>query len=207
MAARAAVVAEADALAVRLPQLDAELAAVRGTAGLDSYRAALALEVQTGEARLTALSVENVELGTAITAGRERLAELRAGHLDDPRLHLHHASEPEPPTVARGRAHREAWAAVSVGLLVAVLAFVVWFRILPPPLAIVVLLGSYLAIEAFFNRGVMELVLRVTVFLAILSTIVLAVTYLRELLLAGLLALGILLILDSLGEVRRRLMR
>ncbi len=43
--------------------------------------------------------------------------------------------------------------------------------------------------------------------LAIVSTIILAVTYLRELLLAGLLALGLLLILDSLGEVRRRLMR
>ena len=132
-AERAAVVAEADALAVSLPKLDAELAAVRSTAGLDDYRAALALELQTGEARLTALSVQDVELGTAIAAGRERLADLRAGHLDDPRLHLRHASEPEPPTVARGRAHREAWAAVSVGLLVAALAVVVWFRILPPP--------------------------------------------------------------------------
>ena len=206
-AAQAAVAAEADALAVSLPKLDAELAAVRNTAGLDDYREALALELHTGEARLTALSVQDVELGTAIEAGHDRLADLRAGHLDDPRLHLRHASEPEPPTVARGRAHREAWAAVSVGLLVAALAVVVWFRILPPPLAIVVLFGSYLGIEAFFNRGVMELVLRITVLLAIVSTIILAVSYLRELLLAGLLALGLLLISDSLGEVRRRLGR
>ena len=53
----------------------------------------------------------------------------------------------------------------------------------------------------------MELVLRITVLLAIVSSILLAWTYLRELLLAGLLALGILLIGDSIGEVRRRLMR
>ena len=53
----------------------------------------------------------------------------------------------------------------------------------------------------------MELVLKITVVLAILSALVLAVEYLRELFLAGLLALGVILVLDSLGEVRRRLLR
>jgi hypothetical protein len=206
-AARAEVVAEANALAMSLPELDSEIAAVRGAAGLDGYRVARALELQTGEERLTSLRVQEVELGTAIAAGRERLTALRAGQLDDPRLHLRHASEPEPPSVARRRAFGEAWAAVSVGLLIAALAVVVWFRILPPALAIVVLFGSYLAIESFFNRNVMELVLKITVILAILSALILAVAYLRELFMAGLLALGIILVLDSLGEIRRRLLR
>ena len=67
------------------------------------------------------------------------------------------------------------------------------------------LLGSYLAIESFFDRNIMELVLRITVVLAILSALILAVAYLRELFLAGLLALGLLLVIDNLGEVRRRL--
>ena len=40
-----------------------------------------------------------------------------------------------------------------------------------------------------------------------ISALILAITYLRELFLAGLLALGIILVLDSLGEVRRRLLR
>ncbi len=204
--ARQAALDEADALAVSLPELDAEVAAVRGTAGLDGYRVTLATELRAGEERLAALRVQEVELGTAIAAGHERLAMLRAGRLDDPRLHLHHASEPEPPAVAHQRAFAEAWAAVSVGLLIVALAIVVWFRILPPPLAIVVLLGSYLAIESFFDRNVMELVLKITVILAMLSALVLAVEYLRELLLVGLLGLGIILVFDSLGEVRRRLL-
>ena len=204
---RAEIAAEADALAVSLPGLDAEIAAIRGAAGLDAYRAGRALELRTGEERLVSLRVQEVELGTAIAAGHDRLAALRAGQLDDPRLHLHHASEPEPPAVARQRAFGEAWAAVSVGLLIAALAIVVWFRILPPPVAIVVLLGSYLAIESFFDRNVMELVLKITLLLAMLSALVLAVAYLRELFLAGLLALGILLVFDSLGEVRRRFLR
>jgi hypothetical protein len=109
--------------------------------------------------------------------------------------------------VASHRAFGEAWAAVSVGLLIAALAVVVWFRILPTGFAIVVLFGSYLAIESFFNRNVLGLVLRITVILAIISMLIVAVAYLRKLFLIGLLALGVILVLDSLGEVRRRLLR
>ena len=98
-AARATVTAEADALETSLPALDAEMGAVRSAAGLDSYRAALALELRTGEERLTSLRSQEVELDTAIAAGRDRVTALRAGHLDDPRQHLRHASEPEPPSV------------------------------------------------------------------------------------------------------------
>ena len=205
--ARAAVVAEANALTISLPELDAEMAAVRGSAGLDHYRTSRALELTVGEERLASLRAQEVELGTAISASQDRLTALRAGYRDDPRLHLHHASEPEPPSVARRRAFGEAWAALSVGLLIAALAVIVWFRILPPGLAIVVLMGSYLAVESFFDRNVLELVLRITVVLAMISALILAITYVRELFLAGLLALGVILVLDSLGEVRRRLLR
>jgi hypothetical protein len=204
-AAREAVIAEAEGLAVSLPRLDAEVAALRSAPGLHDYRASRALELHDGEARLTSLRTQEVELGTAIAAAHRRLDDLRAGRLDDPRMHLHHASEPEPPAVTSRRAFGEAWAALSVGLLIAALALVVWFRILPAPLAIVVLFGAYLAIESFFDRNVVELVLRITVLLALISSLILAVAYLRELLLVGLLGLGILLIVDNLGEVRRRL--
>ena len=202
---RAAIVADEEDLAASLPGLDSEVAAVRGAAGLDGYRSRLVTELREGEERLTSLRTRDVEIGTAISASRDRLASLQAGYRDDPRIHLHHASEPEPPSVTRSRAFGEAWAALSVGILIAALAVIVWFRILPPPIAIVVLLGSYLAIESFFDRNIMELVLRITVVLAILSALVLAVAYLRELFLAGLLALGLLLVIDNLGEVRRRL--
>lgn len=53
----------------------------------------------------------------------------------------------------------------------------------------------------------MELVLKITVILAILSMLIFAVAYLREVFLAGLLGLGVILVLDSLGEVRRRFLR
>ena len=181
------------------------MAAIRNTAGIGHYRDERTIALHDGEARLNALRTQEVELDAVIDSGRERLAFLEAGGLDDPRSHLHHAAEPEPPSVAQRRAFGEAWAALSVGLLIAALAVIVWFKILPAPLAIVVLLGSYLAIESFFDRNVVELVLKITVVLAILSSLILAVTYLRELFLLGLLGLGLLLIADNIGEIRRRL--
>jgi hypothetical protein len=203
-AARDEARASADALTARLPLLEAELGAVRETAGADAYRATLATDLHAGELELAGLRERVVRLDTAIEASRDRLRDLRAGHLDDPRAHLLHAAVPEPPTVAYRRALAEAWAALSVGLLIAALAAIVWLHILPPVTAIVVLLGSYLVIEAFFRKDMRILVLRVALLLAIVSVAILLVTYLREVLLAGLLGLGILLIVDNLGELRRR---
>jgi hypothetical protein len=204
-AARKAVTTEAEALSVSLPKLDAEVGAIRNTPGLEAYREARLTALREGALRLTSLRTQEVELGTAIAAGYRRLADLRAGRLDDPRLHLHHASEPEPPAVAQRRAFAETWAAISVGVLVVALALIVWFRILPAPAAVIVLLSAYLIIESFFHRGIGELLLKVTVALAIISALILAGQYVRELVLAGLFGLGVLLIVDNLGELRRRL--
>ena len=203
-AERAELRAEAAVLAAGLPLLEAEVAAIRAQPGLDAYRIARTTELHEAETRLMSLRNQVVQHDTVIEAGERRLADLRAGHVDDPRAHLRHAAEPELPVVARRRQLAETWAALSVGILVAALALTLWFRILPPPLAIVVLLGSYLLIESFFRRDVRILVLRVSMALAIVSVAILLVSYLREVLLIGLLALGLLLILDNIGEIRRR---
>jgi hypothetical protein len=204
-ASRSSLAAEAVDLERALPLLDAEIAALRETQGAEEYRAARMAELSSGEARLTGLQRDIVEIGTAIDASRRRVTELEAGHLDDPRAHLHHAAEPEPPADTRRRTLAEAWAALSVGLLIAGLAVIIWFRILPPAIALIVLFGSYLAIESFFRRDVQVLVLRLSLALAVVSVAIVVVAFLREVVLLGLLALGLLLIADNVGEMRRRM--
>src|SRR6185436_5550616 len=189
------------------PLLEAEVAAVRVEPGVEKYRAARVLELRTDEAKLAASRTRVVELATAIEAGERRVAELRAGLVDDPRAHLHHAAVPEPPDVTKRRRLAETWAALSVGLLVASLAVVLWFRILSPGVAIVVLFGIYLAIESFFRKDIAKLILRLSLVLAGITMLILAVTFLRELLPVGLAALGVLLIADNVGELRRRTTR
>ena len=195
---------EAEAVAAELPGLDEEVAALRGAAGLDHYAEAHLVTVREKEAQLATLRARDVELTRVIAAGNARLAAIRAGVRDDPRGHLHHASEPEPPSHVRRRALGEAWAALSVGLLIVLLAVVVWLRILPAVVAIPVVLGGYLAIEAFFDRSIGILLLRIAMFLAVISAIILVVTFIREIVLLGLVLLGLLLIADNLGELRRR---
>ena len=195
---------EAEGVAAALPGLNEEVASLQGAAGLDQYAAAHLTALRAEEAHLAALRAKDVELTRVIEAGNARLDAMRAGQKDDPRGHLHHASEPEAPSTTKRRALGEAWAALSVGLLIVLLAVVVWLRILPPVVAIPVVLGGYLAIEAFFDRSIGILLLRIAMFLAIVSAIILAVTFIRELVLFGLAALGLLLILDNVGELRRR---
>jgi hypothetical protein len=195
---------EAEVVAAALPGLSEEVASLRGAAGLDQYATGRLATMRTEESKLATLRATDVELTRVIEAGNARLEAMRAGVKDDPRGHLHHASEPEAPSTTRRRALGEAWAALSVGLLIVLLAVVVWLRILPPIVAIPVVLGGYLAIEAFFDRSIGVLLLRIAMLLAVIAAIILAVTFIRELVLAGLLGLGILLIADNLGELRRR---
>jgi hypothetical protein len=172
--------------------------------GLEGYAGTQLTEVHVEEAKLAGLRGRDVELTRVIAESRARLEAIRAGARDDPRAHLRHAAEPEKPSQSRRRAFGETWAALSVGLLIVLLVVVIWLRILPPVVAFPVVLGGYLAIEAFFDRSIGILLLRIAMFLAIISAIILAVTFFRELVLVVLLGLGLLLIFDNLGELRRR---
>jgi hypothetical protein len=201
---RTAVRQEAAGLAAELPGRSEQLESLRGAAGLEHYAAERAAALHEDEARLAGLRTRDVELTRVLAAGQARLVALRAGVRDDPRGHLRHAAEPEPPSHARRRAFGEAWAALSVGALVILLAVVIWLRILPAVVALPVLLAGYLAVEAFFDRSIGILLLRIAMVLAIVAAIILAVTFLRELVLLGLLGLGLLLIADNIGELRRR---
>jgi hypothetical protein len=195
---------EAEAIAATLPGRNEESSGVLGARGLEAYATSHVAALGADEANLAALRARDVQLTRVIEESRARLKALRAGDTGDPRAHLRHAALPEPQSDVRRRAYGEAWAALSVGLLILLLVVVIWFRIMPPLVAIPVVLGGYLAIEAFFDRSVGTLLLRIAVVLAIVSAIILAVTFVRELVLLALLGLGLLLITDNLGELRRR---
>ena len=74
---------------------------------------------------------------------------------------------------------------IAVGVLVLALAFILWFHILPVGPTVALLVIGYLAIESFAQRRVETLLLRVTVLLAMVSAVLLAMFYTRELVLLG----------------------
>ncbi len=201
---RAAAEAEAAALEATLPAIDVEVEALAEVSGVEAYRARRATQLHEGEARLAAVRASAAELRAAVAASESWLVRFDAGWRGDPRVHLSHAVAPEADTTARGRGFAEGWAALSVGLLVIALAVILWFKLLPVPLTLAVLVIGYLAIESVAQRRVETLLLRITIVLAAVAALLLAWTYLRELVLAGLFALGVFILFDNLRELFRR---
>jgi len=203
-AEREAVEAEADALAATLPALTIEVRALTEASGVDAYRARRVAELHEGEARLAALRGRSAELRAAALAGRSYLGRFDEGYRGDPRAHLSHAAHPEPPSQTKRRVFAETWAALSVGVLVTALAVILWFHILPVGPTVALLVIGYLSIESFAQREVETLLLRITVILAVISAVLLGWTYLRELTLLGLGALGVFILVDNARELLRR---
>jgi hypothetical protein len=203
-AERAAVEAEATALAASLPAVSMEVRALAEASGVEGYRARRAAELHEGETRLAGLRSTSAELRAAITAASDWLVRFDAGWLGDPRAHLTHAAVPEPPDLTRRRVFAESWAALSVGFLVIALAAILWFELLPVGPTVLVLVTGYLAIESFAQRRVETLLLRFVVVLAFVSAVLLGAYYARELVLLALGALGVFILLDNLRELTRR---
>jgi hypothetical protein len=203
-AERAEVDAEAAALAATLPGLSVEVRALAETSGVDAYRKQRAAELVEGEATLASLRSRSAELRAAASGSRGYLTRYDAGYRGDPRSHLSHAAHPEPPSHTKQRVFAETWAALSVGVLVLALAFILWFHILPVGPTVALLVIGYLSIESFAQRRVETLLLRVTVGLAMVSAVLLAMFYARELLLLGLGALGLFILIDNARELVRR---
>jgi hypothetical protein len=203
-AERDAVEEEAEELAGTLPGLEVEVRALAEASGVKVYHDQRAAELVEKQAKLASLRSRSAELRAAASATRSYLAKYDAGYRGDPRGHLRHAAHPEPPDRTKRRIFAETWAALSVGILVLVLAVVLGFRLLPLGPTLIVLVLGYLAIESFAQRRVEVLLLRVTVALAAVSAVLLASFYARELVLVGLAGLGIFILLDNAREVFRR---
>jgi hypothetical protein len=106
--AHAAALAEADELTITLRRLDAEVAAVRDDPGSRVTARPGWPSCTRPSSSCPGLRTQATELSAAIAAGHHRLERLEAGQLDDPRGHLRHAAEPQPPAEARRRAYGEA---------------------------------------------------------------------------------------------------
>ena len=200
----AATRSEADGLATTLPAVQAEVDAVAGVSGLEALHTRRAAELAEGEVRLAGLRTTSGELRAAVTASEAWIERWDSGWRGDPRGHLTQAVAPEPPDTTRRRVFAETWAALSVGVLVVALAGILWFHLLPWGGALALLILGYLAIESFAQRQFELLLLRVTVALAIVSAVLLASAWARELVLVGLAALGILILLDNVRELFNR---
>ena len=164
-------------------------------AALDKEIASLSGEVRA----LRRESSENVVLLQGLT---RRLEQMLSGRQDDPHAHIRHMAAPDDLTQAlRFDRAAEAWAAVSLSLLLFVVAGLIFFapHYIWAGLAIVFTL--FVVLDSVLRGAFVRTVGRLTLILAMLATLILFLHFWKRILLVALLAMGISLMVQRLREL------
>jgi hypothetical protein len=193
-----------DALVESLPGAAIEVQELALDGGLASLYTSRQQDLAAGEQELRGLRASQAATDDQLVATRRALERVEAGDVGDPHAHLRRPHRPLPPESAREGLLVEIWSAVSVALLLGVVAGLIWFGIVPWWVAVVVALAGYVVAEALFRRRLTELLLRLTVLLAAVAVLVILWHYWIQAILLLVVGLALLLLVDNVREVRHR---
>ncbi len=205
LAAEAAEVAtKVDELTDRLPGMTLEVQALSETDSTSALHASRSVSLALGEAELAGLRARQAAISDTVGALRRELAELEAGDRGDPQRHLRHPHRPVPTEETRYNVVVELWSAVSVGVLLLLVAGLVFLRLAPWWVALAIAVGGYVVIEAALRRRLTLLLLRSVLVLAVIAAVVLLYEFRLELVLAAVAGLAIVVVADNVREISRR---
>ncbi len=132
-----------------------------------------------------------------------QLDQLRSGKTGSPRSHIHHLAVPSGSISARFSNAAETWAAASLSLMLFSIAGLIFFapRYLWAGLAVISIL--FLVLESILRGAFINTVGRISMFLALLASIVLFFHFWKYIIVGILLALGMYLLFERLRELTR----
>jgi hypothetical protein len=207
---RSDIISRCDALRVeiddksrQLKKFGAELAAMRDRSHLDApYR--------EGTRRVAELSGELDRLrGKLATdeAVSESLAEyadrLRAGERDQARAHISRAHRPASEDELRVSRVAEAWAAISVSLMLMSFVGIAMFEREHLISMLVFSIAFFAFVEAGFRGRLVNLVSSANIGLAVVATLIIIYEFFWQLVVAAVLVIGLYVLWDNLRELRR----
>jgi hypothetical protein len=194
---------EIDHKSRQLKKLGAELAAMRDRSHLDA-------PYQEGTRRVAELSGELNRLrGKLATdeAVSESLAEyagrLRAGERDQARAHISRAHRPASEDELRVSRVAEAWAAISVSLMLISFVGIAMFEREHLISMLVFSIAFFAFVEAGFRGRLVNLVSSANIGLAVVATLIIIYEFFWQLVVAAVLVIGLYLLWDNLRELRR----
>jgi hypothetical protein len=186
-----------------LPPLEAEVQALAVDASLTAVHDARSVELAAAEASLRQRRSEVARLRDTIGALELESARVERGDIGSPTAHLHHAMHPMPSDATRYGRLVEFWSAISIGVLLLAEVFMLGTGIVPWPLALLIGIGGYVLVESAFRRRLTQVLLRLTLLLAVISLAILAVTYATYLVIAAIAGLALIVLADNVREIRR----
>ena len=191
-------------LAKELPRLELEVRSLARSGSTSALHAKRAAELEAGETELAGLQDRSAGIDDAIASMRRELRLCEAGQLGDPQGHLRHPHRPVPPEENRYNVVVEFWSAASVGVLLILIAGLVFFRLTPWWGALLVAVGGYIVIELALRRRLTTLLLRAVLVLAVVGALILAVDFSLELVLLAVVGLALLVVSDNVREISGR---
>src|ERR671921_64360 len=194
---------EIDDKSQQLKKLGAELAAMRDRSHLDA-------PYQEGTKRVAELSGELDRLrGKLATdeAVSESLAEyagrLKAGERDPARSHISRAHRPASEDELRVSRVAEAWAAISVSLMLISFVGIAMFEREHLISMLVFSIAFFAFVEAGFRGRLVNLVSSANIGLAVVATLIIIYEFFWQLVVAAVLVIGLYVLWDNLSELRR----
>jgi hypothetical protein len=194
---------EIDDKSRQLKKLGAELAAMRDRSHLDA-------PYQQGTRRVAELSGELDRLRGKLSTDEaisESLAEyadrLRAGERDRARAHISRAHRPASEDELRVSRVAEAWAAVSVSLMLISFVGIAMFEREHLISMLVFSIAFFAFVEAGFRGRLVNLVSSANIGLAVVATLIIIYEFFWQLVVAAVLVVGIYILWDNLREIRR----
>ncbi|MCJ7445355.1 MAG: hypothetical protein MUO26_12675 [Methanotrichaceae archaeon] len=184
----------------QLRQIGIEVIALQRSQHLEQLYETSGIILSEKQDKLHELFARRIKLDETLKATRSLLKEIEMGNLGDPQAHIKHKRMPSPP-ISRETKAAELWSALSVGILLFLFAGVLLF-VPEHKLAIGVLfLFIFIAIEATVYGWLSDLLVTITILLAIFCSFILIGRYLELMLLILLFAIGIWFISVNLKEL------
>lgn len=163
-------------------------------------------DVQAGERQMEALQSdlrqlqrEQIDNGEWLRAIDDRVKALQAGVVDDPRAHIRVMQSPLQPEALRFGTLAQIWSATSIGLLLIGVAAILMLTAGKTALgALALMLVIFLLVDSAFRRNVTSDATKISITLAVITSVLLIITFWWQLSVAAIVGIGLYLAISNL---------
>jgi hypothetical protein len=187
----------------QLKRLGVEAAAMRGRAHLASPYRAKKMQLDELSEELDRLRAQVVADRIVSESLEDYAARLRAGEREPARAHISRALRPVSENEGRTGRVAEVWGAVSVGLMLMALVWIVMFKRQAIDSALIASIALFAFLEASFRGRLANLVSSVNVGLGIVAALIIVYEFFWQIVALAVLVVGLYVLWDNLRELRR----
>ena len=188
----------------QLKRLGIEVSAMRDRSHLDDPYEERTRRIGELSGEVDRLRSELATDETVSQSLREYADRLRSGERGPARVHITRPHQPASETELKVSRVAEAWAAVSVSLMLISFVAIAIFEREHLISMLVVSIALFAFVEAGFRRRLVNLVSSVNIGLAVVAALILIYEFFWQLVVAGVLVVGLYVLWDNLREIRFR---